>query len=115
MKTTRRISKKLGLGLLTAAAMYAGLWFVTETLGVPQVRNAAVQAMEQPVPTTDDSQPGDEFITGPVYRCSAGALAPFVVRAHHQWQSGMEGDTGSSVYLWFFGPSIRIRETWEGA
>lgn len=106
---------KFGLSLLAAAAAYAGLWLVTEAYGVPKIRNTAVQAMEHPVLAADDAEAGDPFINGPIYRCSAGALAPFVVRAHHQWQSGLEGDTGSSIYLWFFGRSICIRETWEGA
>jgi hypothetical protein len=91
-------------------AVYAALWFVTENYGVPQVRTVAIQAMEQPVTYAEGLEGNEAGITGPIYRCSAGAVAPFFVRTTHSWQNGASGASGSGVYLWLFGRAWRIRE-----
>jgi hypothetical protein len=101
--------RKWLFGVAAAGAVYGGLWFVTESYGVPQVRSAAVRALEKPVLNTESSEVSEGFITEPVYRCSAGAYAPFVVRADYSWENGAAGESGHSVYIWLPGRMFRVR------
>ena len=105
MNAKRRSIKWL-ITLMAAGMVYAILWYVTEIYGVPQVRQAAVDSVRQPF----DPSAGDGPVEYPVYRCSAGAYAPLVVRADYQWQSGPRSGDGATLYLWLFGRTWRVRE-----
>ncbi|MHC1767019.1 MAG: hypothetical protein AB9869_22415 [Verrucomicrobiia bacterium] len=114
MMFKRLSGKKWLLGIAAATAVYGGLWFVTESLGVPQVRIAAVRAIEQPVLNADSSELSEGFMTGPVYRCSAGAYGPFVVRADYSWENGATGESGHTLYLWIPGRTFRLHDVRHG-
>ena len=103
-------AKKWLLGTSAAAALYMGLWWVTEIYGVPQVRDATVQAMQQPRLKHDGAEPGDDPMEGPFYRCYAGAYGPLVVGADYQWQNGPRSGKGTALYLWCFGHTFHIRD-----
>jgi hypothetical protein len=109
MKSERRFAKTWVRGITAFIAVCAGLWFITESWGVPQVRRIAVEAMRQPAPATDGTD-GDNPMGVPVYRCSAGAYAPLVVRADYQWQNGPKSGEGTAFYLWLFGGTFHIGE-----
>ena len=98
------------MGIAAAGAVYGGLWLVTENFGVPQIRSAAVAAIEQPVLQSNSSEASEGLVTGPIYRCSAGAYAAFVVRADYSWENGAAGESGHSVYIWLPGRMFRIRD-----
>jgi hypothetical protein len=106
----RLSAKKWLLGITSAVAVYLVLWWLTEAWGVPQVRTVAVEAMRQPAPQRDGSEPGDDPMAGPIYQCSAGAYGPLVVRADYQWQNGAGAGKGSTLYAWIFGRTFPIRE-----
>lgn len=105
-----RSGRKWVLGIAAAGAVYGGLWFVTENFGVPQVRSAAVAAIEQPVLPSDSSEASDGLVSLPIYKCSAGAYAPFVVRADYSWENGAAGESGHSLYIWLPGRMFRLRD-----
>jgi hypothetical protein len=89
------------------------LWFLTHRVGAPQVRAFAVDAMHVPPGYTDVSLTASQPTNGSKahFYCSTHAYAPFVVYADYGWQRGaLYGDGGSSLYLWFFGRTFRIRE-----
>ena len=103
-------AKKWFLGLTTAAAAYAGLWFVTEACGVPQVRGIAAEAMRQSAFNAATSQPSDQHFPDPVFSFAASAYAPLMVRTECRWENGLQSGDGKSLYLWLFGRAFRIHE-----
>jgi hypothetical protein len=103
-------SKKWLLGLTTAAGVYAGLWFVTEACGVPQVRGIAAEAMRQSAFNAATPQPTEQQFPDPTFSCSAGAYAPLMVRTKCRWENGLQSADGKSLYLWLFGHTFRIHE-----
>ena len=103
-------TKKWLLGLTTAAGVYAGLWFVTEACGVPQVRGIAAEAMRQSAFNAATTQPTDQQSREPSSSCSAAAYAPLMVRTECRWENGLQSGDGKSLYLWLFGPTFRIHE-----
>jgi hypothetical protein len=103
-------TKKWLLGLTAAAGAYAGLWFVTEACGVPQVHGIAAKAMRQSAFNAATPQPTDQQFPTPIFSCSAGAYAPLMVRAEYRWENGLQSGDGKSLYLWLFGPTYRIHE-----
>jgi|SRR5882672_9024429 len=110
MTWRRHFTTRWLLVLVSASALYAGLWFLTLRVGAPQIRSIVVEAMHVPPNYIDVSQRRDH-VTGPVYYCSSRAYAPFFVRADYGWQGGpLYGDGGSALYLWLFGRAFRIRE-----
>lgn len=106
--------RKWVLGMAAAGGVYGGLWFATESFGVPNVRRAAVTAIEQPVLQADASEGRGGLVAGPVYRCSAGAYAPFVVRADYAWENGAAREAGHSVYIWVPGRTFRLHDVRHG-
>ena len=111
MTWQRQFTKKRLWFFVAAAAFYAGLWILTYRLGAPQVRSVAVEAMHRPSSYTDVSKRSGNRHTGPVYWCSIRTYAPFLVRAKYGWQGGpLYGDGGSTLYLWLFGRTFRLRE-----
>jgi len=110
MQHKQDYKKKWLLWLTTAVGAYAGLWFVTEVCGVPQVRGIGAEAMRQSAFNAATPQPIDQQFPDPNFSCSAGAYAPLVVRTECRWKNGLQSGDGKSLYLWFFGPTYRIHE-----
>jgi hypothetical protein len=92
------------------AAIYAGLWWFTEAVGVPEIRRVTVNSIEQPILSNDHSEPNEPAAV-PVYRCFAAAYGPLVVGSTYQWQNGAAEGSGHGIYLWLFGPAIRVHHT----
>ena len=94
-------------------ALYVFFWFVTHFFGVPNVYHTVKSSM--PITAsfayTDVPRRVRGSTDGPIYFCRAIAYAPFLVRGDYGWQSGpLSGEGGSSLYLWFCGYTLRIRE-----
>jgi hypothetical protein len=106
---TRKGVRAVGI----VAGGYVALWFVTHFVGVREVYHAAVATM--PISPrdayTDVPRRVKTATNGPIYFCRATAYAPFLVRADWGWHTGpLSGDGGSTLYLWFFGRTYRVRE-----
>lgn len=104
-------AKKWYLGVTAAAVIYAGLWFITESWGVPEIRQVTVEVIRQPALDRDGSEDSGGPASGPFYRCSAGAYAPLVIRADYQWQNGVQSGEGWMLYFWCFGHTFRLHQT----
>jgi hypothetical protein len=113
MAIKQQLTKRRWLTIAAAAAIYAGLWWFTETVGVPEVRRVTVNSIEQPILPINPSEPTEPAAV-PVYWCFAAAYGPLVVRAKYQWQNGAAEGAGHSYYLWLFGPAIRIHHVPHG-
>jgi len=108
MKIRRHLTQRRLLALVAVVVLYASFWFLTHLIGAPQIRNVAVEAMR--VPTQGMMEPSGQRSPVTSY-CFTKAYAPFLVRADYGWGGGsLYGDGGSSLYLWFFGRAIRVKE-----
>jgi len=103
-------AKKWLFGFTAAAAAYAGLWFVTEARGVPQVGGMAADEMRHSALKAAPPEPTDQHSPGPVFSYSAGSYAPLLVHTECRWESGLQSGDGKSLYVWLFGPTFRIHE-----
>jgi hypothetical protein len=116
MAWRRHLSKTRVKVIAAFALFYAGLWFVTHQFGAAQVRAVAVEAMHRPSQYSETSPQRTNLFGSRFYWCTVRAYAPFILHADYGWQGGpLYGDGGSALYLWFFGPTFRIRDLghWE--
>jgi hypothetical protein len=116
--------------LLTVAALYGLLWWLTSALGVPAARVVALRAMGDipasgvDISTADSSRryssqyphpKGSSWHTytnaPPWYYCHGSAYAPLLIRIDYGWKSGpLRGDGGSAWHVWVFGAVFRAYE-----
>ncbi len=108
MKWRRHFTKKRLLILAAAPALYAGLWFLTDRVGSPQVRSVVVGDLYDAPGFTDISD-GKNHAAGPYYYCKTRTIAPFLVHVDYgRHRARLSGHGGSYLYLWFFGFTDRV-------
>lgn len=103
MKWRRHFTKKRMLVLAAVPVLYAGLWFLTDRIGSPQVRSVVVGDLDHAPGFTDVS---DEKMraAGPYYYCKTRTIAPFLVHVDYgRHRARLSGHGGSYLYFWFFG------------
>src|SRR5262249_27217892 len=99
--------------ILGIGALYIALWELTQLAGMPTVdrRVRAGMPVDSSYTYTDVAAKGRPRIPGRFYYCRATAYAPFLVRADYGWHAGgLAGEGGSELYLWAFGPTMRVYE-----
>lgn len=126
-----RFTRRRVVVLLTLAALYGLLWWLTSVMGVSATRAVALRAMGD-IPTSGvDISTADAarryslqyphpakgsswhtYTNAPAwYYCRASAYAPFLIRVDYGWATGpLRGDGGSVWHLWAFGAVFRAYE-----